>query len=480
VRLYRSPGDIAGMRVLIMGLGTKDGGVGAALYAHGKGGVITVTDCRPESALVEPLAELRGLGIRFRLGCHLEADFEAADLVVRNPGIRRSNEYLQIASQNGAAVDSPIGIFCETVGRPWIGITGTKGKSYTTHLTSHLLSLSGIASVAAGNNCVSPLRTVDDRSLLHVLELSSWQLAEMGLHGKSPHIGCWINFFPDHMNWYGSMEEYRRDKEMIFRCQEENDFMIVPRDDKSLSSLPGCARKLRFSASDEGEGETGCFLEKGVIVYREGPATLPVIDTDELPWELKAPIHLDLIPPSVCCAVAAGADPSSLGDALRSFTGIPYRFSTIYERGEVRIVNDSAATTPDSVIAALKSLRPGLTVLIAGGGGHKNLEYRALADSVLDIVDLLILFRGDAASDLIESELKGRFGGRIRRVDDMNEAVSAGIAPLLEGGTGTLLLSPGCSGAPFYVDLFERGRLFDEAVGKALSLHRSEEEGAAK
>ncbi len=472
MRLYRSPGDITGRQVLVMGLGTKDGGVGAVLYAYGKGGVVTVTDQRPESALEKSLTELSDMEIRFRLGCHLEEDFKGADLVVRNPGIRRSNEYLQIATRYGAAVDSPIGIFCETVGRPWIGITGTKGKSYTTHLTSHLLSQSGIPSVAAGNNCRSPLRTVDDSTIFHVLELSSWQLAEMGLHGKSPHIGCWLNFFPDHMNWYGSLEEYRRDKEMIFRNQDEDDFLVVPLDDGSLSSLPCRSGKLLFSTSGNGEGERGCFRDGGMIVYRTGSHTLPVIGVDELPGELKVPLHLDLIPPSVCCAVAAGAEPLSLGDALCSFTGIPHRFCTIYEREGVRVVNDSASTTPDSVIMALESLDEGLIILISGGGGHKNLDYGALADSVLERVDLLILFRVDAASDRLEKELKGRLGDRILRVEDMEEAVSAGIATLREGSTGILLLSPGCSGAPFYVDLFERGDLFCEAVRRAFRSDR--------
>lgn len=464
MRLYRSPDDITGKRILIMGLGTKDGGVGAALFTARRGGHVTVTDRKPESSLKEPLAELEGLGIRFRLGGHSAEDFEAADLVVRNPGIRRSNDYLMAASRSGAAVDSPIGIFCERVVRPWIGITGTKGKSYTTHLTSHILDEIGKASVAAGNNCVSPLRTVDDQNILHVLELSSWQLAEMDLHHSSPHVGCWLNFFPDHMNWYANMDNYRRDKEAIFRNQEEGDFLVVPLGDESLASLPSRSGKLLFSSSVAGEGMRGSFVDGGKIVYRTGSGTITIADLDDLPSGMRIPLHLDLVLPSVCCAVAAGATPESLREGLRSFGGIPHRFQTVLERKGIRAVNDSAATTPDSVVRALESIGGGRIILIAGGGGHKNLDYGALAEAILESVDFLILFENDATSDIMEEDLQGKLGKRLLKAEDMEEAVAAGITALGRSGTGTLLLSPGCSGAPFYTDLFERGRIFTKEV----------------
>jgi len=468
MRLYRSPDDITGKKILIMGLGTKDGGVGAALFSVRGGGHVTVTDRKPESCLRESLAELEGLGIRFHLDGHRAEDFETADLVVRNPGILRSNDYLMAASRSGAAVDSPIGIFCERVVKPWIGITGTKGKSYTTHLTSHMLCESGKPSVAAGNNCVSPLRTVDDQDILHVLELSSWQLAEMDIHDMSPHIGCWLNLFPDHMNWYGNMEEYRRDKEAIFRNQDGSDFLIVPLDDDSLASVPSRSGKLFFSSSVSGEGMKGSFVAGGKIVYRTGSDSITVADLDDLPAGIRIPLHLDLVLPSVCCAVAAGADPGSLRDGLCSFEGIPHRFETVLEREGIRAVNDSAATTPDSVVRALESLGEEIVVLITGGGGHKNLDYKALTETILESVDFLILFGNDATSDVIEDELQGKLGKRLLKVGEMEEAVTAGINFLRDGGSGTLLLSPGCSGAPFYTDLFERGRMFEEAVHRRI------------
>ena len=447
-----------------MGLGTKDGGGGAALFARSRGAIVTVTDLQDETVLGDSLAELADINIRFVLGGHSIEDFIKADLVIRNPGIKRSNRFLTAASDSGAAVDSPTGLFCEIADRPWVGITGTKGKSFTTHLVSHILRASGVKTVAAGNNCISPLRFVDDDSIYPVLELSSWQLSEMNLHRKSPHIGCWLNFFADHMNWYSSMEEYRYDKESIARHQSPDDIIILPLDDPALSEIPGSSERYYFSSNHvPPDGIKGSFLEDGWLTWRD-PGIVRLARADTLPEHMTVPVHLDLINPAVCCAVAAGADPLSIAGGLATFPGIPHRFQFAGRYGKIRIINDSAATTPDSVIKAILNLDSGKLVLIAGGGGHKNLDYASLASHIKARVLRVILFRDDPASIRLRSALSGMNENRLSLARDMKEAVNIGISCLDPDEEGTLLLSPGCSGAPLFVDLFVRGDQFISCI----------------
>lgn len=447
-----------------MGLGTKDGGVGAAIFAHDHGARVTVTDLLNESDLKDSLAELEGMDIRFALGGHNMKDFIEADMVIRNPGIKRSSGFLTAAADAGTAVESPIGLFCEIVSVPWVGITGTKGKSFTTHLVSHILRSAGVKTVAAGNNCVSPLRIVDDVSICPVLELSSWQLSEMNLHRKSPHTGCWLNFFPDHMNWYSSTEEYRFDKETIVRHQSENDIIILPYDDPVLSGVSGSSERYYFSSAYASPREIkGSFIEDGWLVWRD-PAAIRLIRVDTLPDHMKLPVHLDLIAPAVCCAVAAGADPMSIAEGIASFPGIPHRFQFAGRYGRIRLINDSAATTPDSVMKAIENLDGSKLVLIAGGGGHKNLDYDPLASLIVAEVHLVILFSDDPASIRLRTALSRMNQDRIRTAGDMHEAVNIGISCLDPGEDGILLLSPGCSGAPLFTDLFQRGDQFISAA----------------
>lgn len=460
MKLFRQGENLQNRNVLVMGLGTKDGGVGAALFAHSHGAKVTVTDLQDASVLREALAELTGLKIRFVLGSHRIEDFTSADLVIRNPGIKRSNKYLVAATDAGVPVESPIGLFCETAERPWIGITGTKGKSFTTHLVSHILQTAGMNTVAAGNNCVSPLRFVDDKSICPILELSSWQLAEMNLHKRSPHIGCWLNFFPDHMNWYDSMEDYRFDKESILRHQEKDDIIVLPLDDPALQGIPGKSQRLYFSSKAAlSESKNGAFIQNDRIIWK-GSETTEIIHRDSLPEHMAVPVHLSLIPPAICCAVAAGVDPKSTAEGITSFPGIPHRFQFAGKKEQIRFINDSAATTPDSVIRAITSLNKGKLVLIAGGGGHKNLDYGPLASLIREKIHCVILFKNDPASEKLRNELRNMNPKQLRTATDMREAVDLGMSYLNPEETGTLLLSPGCSGAPFFVDLFQRGEQF--------------------
>jgi UDP-N-acetylmuramoylalanine--D-glutamate ligase len=434
-----------------MGLGTKDGGVGAALFAYARGARVTVTDLSDESVLGEALAD------------RIE-DFTSADMVIRNPGIKRSNEFLITASDAGAAVESPIGLFCEIADRPWVGITGTKGKSFTTHLVSHILRSAGVAAVAAGNNCVSPLRFVDDDSIYPVLELSSWQLSEMNLHRRSPHAGCWLNFFADHMNWYSSIADYRYDKESIVRHQSPDDIIILPADDPMLSVIPGSSERYYFSSTHAPPGKTkGSYLEDGWLIWRDHEVTR-LIRVDTLPEHMAVPVHLDLITPAVCCAVAAGADPLSIAGGIVTFPGIPHRYQFAGRYGRIRFINDSAATTPDSVIKAILNLDGAKLVLIAGGGGHKNLDYGPLASLIRARVHRVILFSDDPASTRLRNALNGMNEDRLRIAGDMHEAVNLGISCLDPDSDGILLLSPGCSGAPLFVDLFQRGDQFISCI----------------
>jgi UDP-N-acetylmuramoylalanine--D-glutamate ligase len=313
---------------------------------------------------------------------------------------------------------------------------------------------------AAGNNCVSPLRFIDDDSVYPVLELSSWQLSETNLHRESPHTGCWLNFFADHLNWYKSMDDYRHDKESIIRWQNRDDIIVLPLDDPMLSAIPGSSERYYFSSvNTPPDNVRGCFVENGWIIWKDHE-TERIIRCDSLPDHMSTPLHLNLIPPAVSCAVAAGAEPRDIAAGITTFPGIPHRFQSAGRYGRIRFINDSAATTPDSVIRAIMSLEDGKLVLIAGGGGHKNLDYGPLASFIRKKTCRIILFRDDPASGRLKHELNGINENRIRTAVNMQEAFDIGISSLDPDEDGTLLLSPGCSGAPFFTDLFDRGEQF--------------------
>lgn len=472
MRLVRSAEQLEGSKVLIMGLGTKDGGVGATLFAVKHGADVTVTDMQRASSLEKSLLELRDVPVELKLGRHDEDDFINADIIIRNPGIKRDHPLLKISQDHGVVIDSPMGIFCEIATSRYIGITGTKGKSFTTHLVQHILERTGMKAVAAGNNCVSPLRQVDDPDTVFVLELSSWQLSEMGLHGKSPHVACWLNFFPDHLNYYSSLDEYRKDKLCITKHQNANDFIVLPWDNTELRNVVTEASKLFFSTNqDQSEFiRDGCCIEDGNIVIKKDGKAEVVLGIAALPSSCRVPHHFELVLAGICCVYAYGIHAESIGSAILGFKGLPHRFERVANWRNVTFINDSAATTPESVIHALNAVNETTIVLIFGAGGYKSLSYNKLSNIVAQKCNRMILFNNDTVSKEMLKCLHSDKKDDVILVESMKEAVEKGTDYLLQNGGGTLLLSPGCSGAPFYRDLFARGEDFNKCVSEIAAM----------
>ena len=368
---------------------------------------------------------------------------------------------------SGAVIESPLGIFCALYKSPFVGITGTKGKSLTTHLVEHILLNSDLPAVAAGNNCRSPLRFMETKNKI-ILELSSWQLQEMGLHQRSPDLACWLNFFPDHRNYYANLDQYWEDKMQITLHQDSNDYLILPWSDHRFKQLNTAARKFYFGNKPNKFIE-GIWINKYQIdIYDQG-RQFNLLDCKYLPSCLKIPHYIKLTLAAIACSYLAGVSPEKIAKALTKFKGLPHRFETLYCSKNFTIINDSAATTPDSTLAAIKAVNQKPLILIAGGGGHKNLDYRKLSQEIEKSVAVLILFNQDQTSPVIKNQ-QNYSNLELIQVDDMKQAVSEGMNILSKQKKGTLILSPGCSGAPFFQDLFQRGELFKQNVTENIKL----------
>lgn len=469
--------DLSNKKVLIMGLGTKGGGVGSCIYAYNQGAIVTVTDLQPEDKLIDSIKEITHCKPKLVLGQHRLKDFAENDIIIKNPGIRNTNPFLQKALETGKTVTTPIGIFSEQVNTPYIGITGTKGKSYTTHLTNHILKGLGVKSVAAGNNCVSPLQFLN-KDYSFVLELSSWQLHEMARYKKSPQIACWLNFFPDHLNFYNNMDEYFVDKSRIFQFQKEDDIAILPLHNKEISSAVKAAKPVYFSSTTESTVNLpdGCYIRKNKLLLKD--EGLKILELPEKIWkEINiAEHHKELLTAALCMSYQYLKQYNSLvkftrsgiTEILRNWPGIDHRFEFFYENNGVKYINDSAASTPDSVIKALETLKKKSKILIAGGGGAKNLNHTKLAEYIIRHKIHVVLFKNDNTSTNIEAcFIKEKYKNYAKALN-MPEAVQIAKEKACQDATDYIILSPACSGAPFYTDMFERGREFKMVVKENL------------
>ena len=207
-------------RVTVFGLGVNMGGVGTVkfLAEHGVREII-VTDIKSRmelGAALEKLAQYKN--VTYVLGQHRPEDFTHTDMVIKNPVIPWTNEYIQRAEKNGVPVEMDSSIFFALTPAPIIGVTGTKGKTTTTTLIAHILEQAKKSVVRAGigqTGVLGVLERVTPESVV-VFELSSWRLSALARTKQSPHIAVLTNIYPDHLNYYQTMEAYVADKKNIF------------------------------------------------------------------------------------------------------------------------------------------------------------------------------------------------------------------------------------------------------------------------
>lgn len=467
-----------GKRVTIMGLGTRGGGLGVARYLAVQGAIVTVTDRRSEAELAGSMRELDGLPIRYVLGRHDERDFtrEGADIVVRNPGVRRNSPLLQLARENGVTVEMEMSLFFRACPAPIVGITGTKGKTTTSTICASILRSWDARTVLAGNMGISALeqlpRITPDMPV--IIELSSWQLEALDEHRLAPHIAVLTNISEDHLDAYDGFADYAATKRIIARHQTAADYLIVNRDDVEAwtARKETAAQIVPFGMS--ALEEPGMWIEDRTLIWRTTTEReqFQIPDNPALTGSRQAANAAA----AVATAMLLGATREAVAEGLRGFRGIKDRFERIADVEGVEYINDTSATAPVAAIAALERLPDRRVHLIAGGAG-KQTDLSSFADAVRDRVHDVYLLEGSATPDL-SALLKSR-DVAIRGVfDSMAEAVDAATASASVGDV--VLLSPGCASFGLFRDEFDRGDKFREAVqavsdrAKLLTLQSSE------
>ena len=152
-----------------------------------------------------------------------------ADLVVISPGIETDSPFVRAFGREGVETIGEMELACRFYHGRIIAITGTNGKTTTTSLVEKILLRAGKAAVACGNYGVPMAEILLRDSVPDVLalEVSSFQLET--IRDFHPDVAVWLNFAPDHMDRYKSVEDYYHAKLHIFDNQTEEDLAEIGR-----------------------------------------------------------------------------------------------------------------------------------------------------------------------------------------------------------------------------------------------------------
>jgi UDP-N-acetylmuramoylalanine--D-glutamate ligase len=412
--------ELAGRRVLVVGLARSGGAAAEALVAERA----TVVGFDRDEAL--EAGRLRELGVEVHLGREEETLLQGIDLVVKSPGVPGETLLVRGARARDVPVWSEIELGARLLDNPILGVTGTNGKTTTTELLGAVFRAAG-GSVEVAGNVGRPLTSLvgsADPGAWIVCELSSFQLEDV--ETLRPRVAVLLNLEPDHLDRHGTFEAYADTKLRVFERQTASDTAVVPR---GFGPVPGSARRVEFAGRDE------------------------------LPAEphIPGPHNRENAAAATAAARAAGIDDGAIAEGLATFAGVPHRIELVRELRGVRYVNDSKATNVAATLRALASF-PGarLHVILGGRGKHESYEPLAAAFGPGDRAYVI----GEAADEIGRS--LGAAGVPVVNALNLEDALVA--AASAAAPEDVVLLSPACASFDQFRDFEARGDAFRSLV----------------
>jgi UDP-N-acetylmuramoylalanine--D-glutamate ligase len=432
------------MKTLVYGLG--ESGVAAAHALIERGEEVIVADSEDSE---RTRGIVRSLGVEGRLGTSPKVLEGGVDRVVASPLVRPRNPVLVAAEEGGIPVLSEVALGLELLepGVRVVAVTGTNGKTTVVGMLHAILAASNIPHAVAGNSwraLTGCLEEVREAGVL-VLELSSFQLHYLLAPGFE--VAALLNVRPDHLNWHASLEEYAADKLRIFEGQKPEDLALVSANDPVSQDATG---SIVAETAVIGKGET---LVVGKHLLLRGQ---PLAEVGELPF--VGPHNHENALFAAAAAERLGVGLKEIRGGLLGYRIEAHRLETVAERDDVLYVDDSKATNPAAVAAALGSF--GETTILILGGSEKETDF----SEILPLLDdcRAIVCQGEAGPRIYEFLEERSVAIEVFLVPDLAEAVEKARCFAHPGDV--VLLSPGCASFDQHASYAERGAAFARLV----------------
>lgn len=429
--------DWSGRRVTVMGLGRHGGALGAVRFLHARGAAITVTDKADAASLRGSLEQLANLsGVRFELGCHREEVFRNAEWVVVSPAVRPDNPWLNLATEHGATVTTEIELLLSEAQAHVVAITGSNGKSTTAGMLDEILRADGKRTWLGGNLGGSLLEHVDLMGTDDwiVLELSSFQLHRLPATMRSFDISVVTSLTANHLDWHPDLSHYIRAKQRIVEHTAPHGCVVLNTDDAEVKTWD------KFAA---------------------GRSVLSPVPTEALPTlQVLGSHNRTNARLAAAAAGAIGCSSDSVIEGLTRFKGLPHRLEFVTEIDGRRFVDDSAATTPESTIAAIHTIVEPVWLLV--GGSDKGSDFHALSQAFSNHVRGVACF-GEVGPKIEHACATGKSNAARCVVSNIEEALQWCWQHSQAGDT--ILLSPACASSDQFDNYIHRAEVFRQLIG---------------
>ena len=388
--------------------------------------------------------ELKELGVEIVDGGHPLELLESVDLIVKNPGIKYEIEFLQKAIEKNIDIITEIELANTIFNIDMVAITGTNGKTTTTQMTYDILKEAGKDVYLAGNIGFPSIEVAYNHpNSLIVTEVSSFQL--QGTKYFKPTVAAITNLGVGHLDYHGSVENYRDAKRNIYRNQTKDEILILNIKEKEKFDLSKINSNVIFYDTINNE-ESDVSVRNNMVIYKD--VELFDITKMSLPGmhNVENAINAALI------AYFKGASIDAIRNILYNFSGVKHRLQFVGEHNGVKFYNDSKATNPVATTTALSGFEK--NIILICGGKDRGIDFKELIPFFQRIKAMVVV--GESKEILNDLAYTNEVTcHKAIKVDDATILANT----LAESGD-TVLLSPACASWDQYKCFEDRGDEF--------------------
>ena len=415
-----------------------------------------LSDSKTEEQLKDSIEALKDKDIKLFFGNQDISILDNITLIIISPGIPHTIPIVEEAKRRNIKIIGEIEFAYNFIpNRNYIAVTGTDGKTTTVTLIHEIIKSYKKARLLGnvGNTFSKEIETIEPDEDI-ILELSSFQLETV--EKFHAHIAAILNIAEDHLDRYKDIEDYFNTKKNIIINQNKNDFLVLNYDNIYTNiwynELNGNSKSKLLTFSLKSKFATIYYNEEDEYIYYENEKLFSIANR-----KLIGKHNIANILAAVLICLKDGIPADNIEKVVNNFKGIEHRVELVGEINGVKYINDSKATSMNSVMSALKSFDKDIILIM--GGRNKNIDFTPLNSIVNARVKKLILM-GEAANVLSDML---HFDNKII-VRDLTDAFNYASSIAISGDT--VLLSPGCTSFDMFKNYEDRGKYFKSLVYK--------------
>ncbi|WP_196049080.1 UDP-N-acetylmuramoyl-L-alanine--D-glutamate ligase [Clostridium saudiense] len=444
---------INGKNVAVVGIGVSN--IPLINFLVRLGAEVTAFDMKEENELGKIASEFKSKGVKLELGKGYLEKLTGFEVVFKTPSMRIDCEALVRAKNEGAYITSEMEEFVKYCKGKIYGVTGSDGKTTTTTIISKLLEAQGYKTWVGGNIGTPLFSNIEEINAddMVVLELSSFQLMTM----DSPiDVAVVTNLAPNHLDMHKDMQEYIDAKKNIFLYQNEDNVLVLNRENE-----------ITYGFEKEAKGHVREFSSKRVITngsyYKDGTLYLEGKEVCKKNDIVIKGMHNVENYLAAFIATKDDVEIETMKKVAETFAGVEHRCELVREIDGVKYYNDSIASSPTRTLAGLFAFEK--KVILIAGGYDKHIPFEPLAEQGYPFIKEIILM-GDTRYLIKEAfdKLKDEKGIEVPSimVNSLEEAVIKAKEIAKEGDIITL--SPACASFDMFPNFAVRGNKFKEIV----------------